>query len=398
MSTEPIREQNPAGPASEWDLLPADRLARQAVARPGRSFWQDVWIRFRAKKLPMTGAGVLIVIAFLAVFGPMLTGHSYDRQEPSLANVPPLMAVTQVPGFANRFYVNPNLKVIEVGADGTLLRQLTQTGDDMIAKRMAFDAGGGATVYLDYSQQPSALMDADGHRVTQTTWQWNMSYLLGTDALGRDILTRTFFGARISLSVALVATVVNALIGIVYGGISGYAGGMVDQVMMRIVDIINTIPLTLYVILIKVVLGSGGFGSIVIALASVYWVDMARVVRGQALSLKNQEYVLAARTIGAMPATILRRHIVPNAMGPILVTGTMLIPSAIFIEAFLSFIGIGIAPPMASLGTMSNDALATLRSSPYQLLIPAGMICLIMFAFNFLGDGMRDALDPKLRP
>lgn len=386
----------PSTQASDWELLPADRLATQASVQPGRSFWQGVWIRFRSRKLAVIGAGALIVMALLALVGPELTGHSYDRQESSLANIPPVMETQTFAGVPNRFYVTPNLKVIEIGTDGKLLGQLVQTGDDMIKKQMALQSGD-LTLTLDYSRQPVTLLGPDSQPPTGSSMQWNTSYLFGTDALGRDILTRTLFGTRISLAVALVATLVNVLIGVVYGGIAGYAGGRIDTVMMRFVDIISTIPLTLYVILIKVVLGSGGFGSIVIALASVYWVDMARVVRGETLSLKNQEFILAARTIGTPPGAILRRHIVPNAMGPILVTATMLIPSAIFIEAFLSFIGIGIAPPMASLGTMANDALATLRSSPYQLLIPAGAICLLMFAFNFVGDGLRDALDPKVR-
>jgi oligopeptide transport system permease protein len=379
-----------------WDLLPPDRLAVQVVPRAARTFWQDVWLRFRARKMALFGAVILILIAVLAILGPTLTGRSYNRQEASLANVPPLLSVVEFAGMENGFYINPSFKVIEVSPDGHLVRQVPPISDDMVAKRTIFQADG-VTVQLDYSQQPAVLLDGDGNPGSQTRLVWNASYRLGTDALGRDVLTRTLYGARISLAVALVAALVNALIGIVYGGISGYAGGTTDSVMMRIVDIINTIPLTLYVILIKVVLGSGGFSSIVIALASVYWVDMARVVRGQTLSLKNQEFVLAARTIGSPSGAILRRHIIPNAMGPIIVTGTMLIPSAIFIEAFLSFIGIGIAPPMASLGTMANDALATLRSSPYQLLVPTATICLIMFAFNFVGDGLRDALDPKLR-
>ena len=201
---------------------------------------------------------------------------------------------------------------------------------------------------------------------------------------------------RRSLLVALIAVVVNMVIGIVFGGISGYLGGMVDTVMMRIVDIISTIPLTLYVILIMVLLGAG-IQSIIIAIGTTYWVDMARVVRGQVLSLKNQEFVMAARTIGSSTKTILLEHLIPNSMGSILVTVTMLIPSAIFMEAFLSYLGIGLQPPLASLGTMCNDATQNLRTCPYQLFIPALVICLIMFGFNFIGDGLRDALDPKLK-
>ncbi|MCL2490025.1 MAG: ABC transporter permease [Propionibacteriaceae bacterium] len=381
--------------STDWDLLPADRVDNHSLP-PGRSYWRDVGQRLRTRKLAMVGAGALLVIAFLALFGPMITGHSYNSQNPSVANVPPVMRVMDFPGFSDGFFVNPSLKVIEVSSSGKLIGQVAPTGDDMIKKRTTFETSEGR-LFLDYSQTPARLLDSNGNPATRTSLRWNTSYLLGTDTLGRDVLTRTMYGSRISLAVAIVATLVNVLIGVVYGSISGYLGGTIDGAMMRVVDIISTIPLALYVILIKVVLGSGGFFSIVIALASVYWVDMARVVRSQALSLKNQEFVLAARTIGTSGAAILRRHIVPNAMGPILVTGTMLIPSAIFIEAFLSFIGIGIAPPMASLGTMSNDALATLATSPYQLLIPAAAICLLMFAFNFLGDGLREALDPRLR-
>ena len=280
--------------------------------------------------------------------------------------------------------------------EGHLVRQLKKKKDDSKAKQTSFTWDEDTLVILDYSCLPNTVLDRDGNRMETSGTLRNHSYYLGTDQLGRDILTRLMYGTRISLMVAFIAAVVNMIIGITYGGISGYLGGRTDIVMMRIVDIISTIPLTLYVILIKMCLDDGLL-SIIIALSSVYWVDMARVVRGEVLSLKNQEFVLAARTIGSSTKTILFSHLIPNAMGPILVTVTMLIPSAIFMEAFMSFIGIGIAPPMASLGTMCNDATETLRTNPYQLFLPALVICIIMFAFNFVGDGLRDALDPKLK-
>mgnify|MGYP001530215605 FL=1 len=258
-----------------------------------------------------------------------------------------------------------------------------------------FDADG-TEVALYYGGSPYVIADEATGSIYPSKTMLNKSYILGTDALGRDVLTRLMYGTRISMLVALMAAFVNLIIGILYGGISGYLGGTVDMIMMRIVDIISTIPLTLYVILIMQVLGAG-IQSIIVALGSVYWVDMARVVRGQILSLKQQEFVLAAKTIGSSATTILFDHLIPNALGSILVTITMLIPSAIFMEAFLGYLGIGLQPPLASLGTMCNDASANLRTSPHELLIPALMICVIMFAFNFVGDGLRDALDPKLK-
>ncbi|MCH4889884.1 ABC transporter permease [Acidaminobacter sp. JC074] len=225
----------------------------------------------------------------------------------------------------------------------------------------------------------------------------NNKYWFGTDQLGRDIYSRVMYGARISLTVAFVATLVNFIIGVFYGGISGYIGGTVDNVMMRIVDIISTVPLLIYVILIQVFFDQTGLFTICLALGIVFWVRMARLVRGQILSIKEQEYILAARTIGASTGRILSRHLIPNAMGPIIVSLAMSIPSAIFTEAFLSFIGIGIAVPVASWGTMAQEATQNLNAYPYQLFFPALFISATVLAFNFLGDGLRDALDPRLR-
>lgn len=219
---------------------------------------------------------------------------------------------------------------------------------------------------------------------------------LGTDDLGRDLLTRIMYGARISLTVGFLASLINLTVGVIYGGISGFYGGKVDNVMMRIVEVLNAIPMLLYVILLMVIL-EPGLQNILIALGLVYWLGMARIVRGQVLSLKEQDFVLAARTIGASNWQIITRHLIPNAMGPIIVTATLNIPSAIFTEAFLSFIGLGVNAPMASWGVLASDALQSFRSYPWQLFFPAIAISITMFAFNFLGDGLRDALDPKQR-
>ena len=239
-----------------------------------------------------------------------------------------------------------------------------------------------------YSYSDQSLFDQNMY-ITKEHW-------LGTDDLGRDLLTRIMYGARISLTVGFVASFINLTAGVVYGGISGYYGGQVDNIMMRIVEILSGIPLLLYVILLMVVL-KPGLQNILIALGLVYWLGMARIVRGQILSLKEQDYVLAARTIGADNSRIIYKHLIPNAMGPIIVTATLNIPQAIFTEAFLSFIGLGVNAPMASWGVLANDALPSFRTYPWQLFFPAIAISVTMLAFNFLGDGLRDALDPKQR-
>jgi oligopeptide transport system permease protein len=277
-------------------------------------------------------------------------------------------------------------------------------------------------VALDSDEKPVGYEDVDYTLTYQGTENKyttdtiaNRTFLLGSDSQGRDLLTRILYGARISLIVALIATVVNFIIGVTYGAVAGYLGGSWDNFMMRIVDIINSIPLVLWVILLMVVLreviidvtlfgetyvvfrGSAGLGTIAIALGTVYWVAMARLVRGQVLGLKEQEFVLAARTIGVSNTKIISRHLIPNALGPIIVSMAMMIPAAVFTEAFLSFIGLGVSAPQASLGTLANSALAGFQSYPYKLFFPAAAIAIMMLAFNFLGDGLRDALDPRLR-
>nr|WP_152966797.1 ABC transporter permease [Sporosarcina globispora] len=218
----------------------------------------------------------------------------------------------------------------------------------------------------------------------------------GTDDLGRDVFARTWEGARISIFIGVAAAVIDLIIGVLWGGIAGYKGGRTDEGMMRLADILYGVPYLLLVILLMVVLGQG-LSTMIIAMSITGWINMSRIVRGQVLSLKNQEYVLAAKTLGANTSRIMGKHLIPNSMGPILVTMTLTIPSAIFTEAFLSFIGLGLTPPIASWGTMANDGLPAMRYYPWRLFFPATFICLTIFAFNVVGDGLRDALDPRMR-
>lgn len=226
----------------------------------------------------------------------------------------------------------------------------------------------------------------------------NAQHWFGTDNLGRDLFVRTMYGARYSLIIAISAAAINLVIGVLYGGIAGFFGGKVDNIMMRIVDVLYSIPTQIYVIILMATFkkeGSTGLTTIILAMAISYWVGMARIVRGDILQLKQQEFVLAAKTLGASKTRILFKHLIPNCMGSILVTLTLFVPQAIFTEAFLSFIGLGINAPLASLGTLANDASGLLSTAAYQLLFPAGAICLIILAFNLFGDGLTEALDPK---
>lgn len=241
----------------------------------------------------------------------------------------------------------------------------------------------------DHSYSKQVLLDANQK---PSTAHW-----FGTDELGRDVYARILYGARISLFIGLMAALIDFVIGIIYGGIAGYLGGRIDNVMMRFVDLLYGIPYLLVVILLMVVMGPGLL-TIIVALSATGWIGMARIVRGQVLSLKTSEYVLAARTLGGGAGYIIRKHLLPNALGVIIVQVTFSVPSAIFAEAFLSFLGLGIQPPLASWGVMANDGLSTILSGQWwRLFYPAFFISMTMLAFNLVGDGLQDAFNPKRR-
>jgi oligopeptide transport system permease protein len=218
---------------------------------------------------------------------------------------------------------------------------------------------------------------------------------LGTDANRRDILVRLMYGGQISLKVGIVASTIAVLIGIIYGAVSGFVGGWIDKAMMRFVDVLYSIPLMLFVILLMVIF-EPGLKSIYLALAFFYWLTMARIVRGQVLQLKGSEYVLAARALGANPVRIILLHLIPNTLGPIIVTLTLNIPQAIFTEAYLSYLGLGVSAPLASWGALANDGLDAIWRNPTLLISASVAISVTMLAFNFLGDALRDAFDPRL--
>ena len=221
-----------------------------------------------------------------------------------------------------------------------------------------------------------------------------MGHFLGTDELGRDLFTRLLYGGRVSLAVGLAATMVALGIGVSYGTISGYVGGRTDQVLMRIVDALYALPFTVFVIILMVVFGRNIL-LLFVAIGAVEWLTMARIVRGQVLALKNQTYIRAARGLGFSHARIMLRHIIPNMLGPVIVYTTLTIPRVILLESFLSFLGLGVQPPMSSWGLLIRDGARAMESYPWLLIVPGTTLCLALFALNCIGDGLRDAMDPR---
>lgn len=440
-------------PASLWNPLECGEKNSEKIEKPSLTFLQDGWRRLKQNKTAMLSMIVIIILVLGAILIPFFWKYSYEEQNLTLSNIPPLLEVYDLSDEANErsIYITQNYDVVEVSPGGELLELLQPDYKDTIARKSTFDLNGKPLI-IDYSLYTQALKEyrklekkysaADGARIPasgtpylasyfgdeaeaadvtleeaknileekidkcsityggqpmmETRKVWNKTYLLGSDSLGRDLFIRVIYGARMSLTVGVVAALVNFIIGVFYGCFAGYKGGAVDNIMMRIVDVVDSVPMMLYVILIMVIIGPG-MKSIIIALGLTYWVRMARIVRGQVLSLKNSEYVLAAKILGASTRRIFTKHLIPNMMGAIMVAIAMQIPNAIFTEAFLSFVGLGVSAPMASWGTLCNDALPGIYVYPYQMLTPAIAISVTILAFNLFSDGLRDAFDPKQR-
>ncbi len=314
----------------------------ERIAGKSLNFWQDAWMRLKKNKAAIVSLSIILLLVLLSLFGPMLSGRDAYEQNISQAKLPPKVTGLEWAGF-----------------DG----MASLGGRD-----------------IDFYEQKS---------VEENFW-------FGTDYLGRDLWSRIWEGTRISLFIGLMAAIIDTVIGVAYGGISAYFGGRTDNIMQRIVEILTGVPNLILIILFILIFDPGVF-TIILAMAITGWIGMSRLVRGQILKLKNQEFVLAARTLGASSTRLIFKHLIPNTLGAIIITLMFTIPSAIFFEAFLSFIGIGLQPPQASLGTLINDGYKELRTFPFLLVIPSVIIVLLMVSFNLLADGLRDAFDPKMR-
>lgn len=338
--------------ASDFEKASDEEKRQQDVMGESSTFFRDGMRKLRRNPLAMASIVVLIILIAIAVIAPHICPYSYQT-------------------------------IITV--NGRRDKSATNLGP------------------MEYSQLETQYMEDSGKKL--------FPHLFGTDSMGRDYFIRVVYGTRVSLMVGIVAAVMVLIIGLIYGSIAGYFGGTVDLIMMRIVDVIYSLPDMLIIILLSVVLqqtltpliqGTGfaklgvNMISMFIVFALLYWVGMARLIRGQILQIKNNEYVLAAKSIGTSNGRILRTHIIPNCLSIIIITTALQIPSAIFTESFLSFIGLGVNIPLTSLGSLANDARGAMQTYPLRLVIPAVVISLIVLAFNLLGDGLRDAFDTKL--
>ncbi|WP_400163614.1 oligopeptide ABC transporter permease [Brevibacillus sp. TJ4] len=337
----PSSRTNPKDSISD-DLFvpePVDPSLQEQISGPMQSIWKDALQRLLKNKGAVVSFFLILLIGVMSLVGPMMSGRTYDAQNLAHSNLPP-----KVPG----------------------LEWLGLNGKDV-----------------------NGVDQYERRGITENFW-------FGTDEFGRDLWTRVWKGTQISLFIAILAALLDLIIGVAYGGISAFYGGKLDNAMQRVIEVLVGIP-NLIVIILFILILDPGISSIVLAMIITGWVSMARVVRGQLLQIKSQEFVLASRALGASNSRLIVKHLLPNAIGPILVTMMFTIPSAIFFEAFLSFIGLGLQPPLASLGVLIQDGYVGMRFFAYKLLFPGIVISVLMISFNLLADGLRDALDPRMK-
>ena len=361
----------------------------------GRSLWADAWRRLRRNRAALFSLFYLAAMTVVCIVGPWFTGHPFTTIYPDYVRVPP--SLTSYPQGGE----------IDAGLKEALRRaRLDLVGWHEEGGRVIIDVSSSKPVderSVRYLDRTSIFEDSrvetkaeDGLTMTFSSAIKRQRFIFGTDNTGRDLLTRTLIAGRVSLAIGLLAGFVAVTIGVIYGATSGYLGGKTDEVMMRIVDILYSLPFIFLVIMLVVFFGRN-FVFMFIAVGAIQWLDMSRIVRGQTLSIKRQEYVQAALALGVTPMAILRRHVIPNTLGPVVVYMTLLVPQVIILESFLSYLGLGVQEPMSSWGVLISQGAKNIPSANWLLLFPSLFLTSTLFALNFLGDGLRDALDPKDR-
>lgn len=419
------------------DFEPASQQERDDFIqdRQSVSYWKDAWRRLKKNTVAMIALGVIIFLFLFAFVGPLLVPYGYDQFSTGAENLYPYhYALEDQTRLDEEIAARSESEVMDVDtlienakAEAEAKGETLSSVDIAMIRAKAKVASQGqsehedtdpATVRKELGIKKKLFGYSNEELQRKAAGESVFPHVFGTDMYGRDILVRVMYGARVSMAVGICAALLVLVIGALYGSISGYCGGKVDAVMQRIVELIYSVPEMLVVLLIATALkpiltnfvntGSGPMKEFVntmgpnlismfIAFGMLYWVTMSRIIRGQVLQLKQQEYVTAARALGASGGRIIRQHLLPNCIGQIVVTTCLQIPSAIFLESFLSYLGVGVSAPLPSLGSMATDALSGMYTYTYRLIIPSVILSVMILAFNLFGDGLRDALDPKLK-
>ena len=429
---EDILKWNELGPA-DFEKAQESEKEDFIPQRASVSYWADAWRRLRKNTVAMVALGVLVFISLFAFLGPVIVPYGYEEFNRGAENLHPWhTSLEDQKKLAEAMEVKSPEEAVaaaqaEAVAQGKTLSsvELAQIRAQARAKTQVKDEEGnvlsGAALEKYLRKELGIRNKLFGYSRVElerkAAGESVFPHVFGTDKFGRDIMVRVMIGTRVSMIVGVAAALLVLVIGSLYGSISGYFGGKVDVVMQRIVEVIYSVPEVLVILLLSAMLGeamkayasSGGFGadlvskmganliSMFMAFGMLYWVGMSRIIRGQVLQVKQQEYVTAAKALGASHARIIRRHLLPNCIGQLVVTTCLQIPSAIFLESFLSYLGVGISAPMTSLGSMAAEATQGMYTYPYRLLFPAFVLSIMILSFNLFGDGLRDALDPRLK-
>ncbi|MGC6177455.1 ABC transporter permease [Lacrimispora sp. 38-1] len=341
-------------------------------------FFQDAMVRLLKNKASIITMVVILLISLFAILGPSMSKYGYNDQDVTRTNLPPKI---------------PVLEKLHI-ADGTMI--LYNKAESSLTDKNKFPEGSVVEITNRYKSSGVSMVDVKVDMYKYSNVEEGVYYICGTDYLGRDLFTRLWRGARVSLMIAVLSVAVNICIGLLYGSIAGFYGGKIDMVLMRLVEIISAFPQVIIATMLILFLGTG-IKAIVIALIIRGWVATAKMIRGQFFRFKEREYVLAAKTLGVSDFKLIFRYIMPNSIGPIITKAMLEIPSAIFAESFLAFIGLGVQAPEPSIGVLLSDAQKVLITYPYQMLFPAVLISILMVCFNLFGNGLRDAFDPTMR-
>lgn len=365
-------------PESDFQMIQSEEIHDEKFQTKPIGFFKDAMIRLSKSAVAVTSFTIIVLIILSSLIVPNITGYGYRQQNIAAKDLPPRIPLLEDIGIA----------------DGT--RVLKNRKKEALSDPKRYPEGSVLEIVREFEAKGVAMVDVKVDAYVYAGVPTDEYHWFGTDYLGRDLCTRLFKGARVSLIIAFVSVVTNVIIGVIYGAISGYYGGKVDIVMTHFAEVLDGLPYVVVTILFMLLLGAG-ITSLILAMCVTGWIGTSRLIRAQFFRFKEREYVLAARTLGVGDIALIFRHILPNCVGPLITRAMIAIPGAIFSESFLAYIGLGIAPPEPSIGILLSDGQNVLLQYPYQTFFPAVLISLLMIAFNMFANGLRDALDPTKR-